>query len=164
MGVAPISAVQVVGPRLDVASSQVIASQADRVAPWGPVRRMSNLRFATPPTRLLRLAKSPRWAQQNGPLAGFASSQAEGLASSLVDLLRRDTSAYAIPASSLYMVADIEVDIQGLAADGRAYSTRKQQRSDWKHWEATKTRRSRTAHSFVPTRPHLLILCLSVMC
>ena len=98
-----------------------------------------SVRAAPTETRRVRLATAPYWAgaaQPAGAEAAFARTQTQGLANSLIDLLRRDESAYAIPQSRLWVVADLEIDIQGLAADGRAYGTRRQQRSNWKHWEA----------------------------
>ena len=98
-----------------------------------------SVRSAPTETRQVRLATTPYWAgaaQPVGVEATFARTQTQGLANSLIDLLRRDESAYAIPQSRLWVVADLEIDIQGLAADGRAYGTRRQQRSNWKHWEA----------------------------
>ena len=91
-----------------------------------------SVRSAPTETRRVRLASTPYWAGAVQPASvenTFARAQTQGLANSLIDLLRRDESAYAIPPSRLWMVADLEVDIQGLAADGRAYGTRRQHAS-----------------------------------
>ena len=110
---------------------------------WGPLLEPQQpreprqaLRRVAPYLRPSRLAAPLRVPGQPPHVQAFATAQLRVASDSLTAVLARDTSPYAIPTHKLDLVDEIALDVYRIAADGRPAGTRRQQRSDWKHWAA----------------------------
>ena len=102
---------------------------------WAATPR-AGMRWASLPFTGVRLPAPNRSVAAPPHVQVFATAQLREEADSLTGLLRGDDSPWAIPTHKLGLVDEISLDVYGLAADGRPVGTRKQQRSDWKHWTA----------------------------
>ena len=127
--------VAVAGPRLPLAFG-VAAAGAQPEGVSMP-RLGGQMRAPAPPPAAARRLPVPVRGQGAPSHAGaFVDSASASQAGSLASMLAGDTSPWAIPAHNMSLVEEIYVDVLGLALDGAPVGTKRQQRSDWKHWTA----------------------------